>query len=247
MSETSTQASGNTTSTASAQTGADSAATTAATTTAAPAAAASPAAAAPASTTQQATAGQTTEGGKPGGSADGQKGTQGGDKPQGAPDKYEFKAPPGVALSDAVTTEFSAMAKELGLSQDAAQKFLDRIAPKLAEGNANAISEAMKSTVNKWAEQSKADAEFGGEKLTENVAVATKAVERFASPALRALLGPYHREKNPNGTGLGNHPEVVRLFWKMGKAISEDKVVPGTTDPGKGARSAADVLYGPKT
>jgi hypothetical protein len=241
MTEQSTQAGGNTTSTASAQPGADGATTTS--TAAAPAAGAPAAAAAPAPVTQQASTGQSTEAAKPGASAEGQAGTQAGTQPAGAPEKYEFKVPAGVSLSEAVTTEFSAVAKELNLSQDAAQKVIERIAPKLAEGNANAISEAMKSTVNKWAQDAKVDPEYGGDKLDENLAVAAKAVERFASPGLRALLAPYHPTNNPTGTGLGNHPELVRMFWKAGKAISEDKPVAGGADPGKGARNAAEVLY----
>jgi len=29
-------------------------------------------------------------------------------------------------------------------------------------------------------------------------------------------------------TGLGNHPEVIRAFYKAGKAISEDRFIPGS-------------------
>ena len=35
----------------------------------------------------------------------------------------------------------------------------------------------------------------------------------FATPALKAAL---------NETGFGNHPELVRLFVKIGKSLSED-------------------------
>jgi hypothetical protein len=191
MSEQSTQASGNTPSTASAQPAAAAAAATG-TPAAAPAAGAPAAAPAAAAPVQQASTAQSAEPAKPGASTEGQQGTQAGDKPAGAPEKYEFKAPAGVALSDAVTAEFSAVAKELNLPQDAAQKVLDRIAPKLAQGNADAIANAMKTVVDKWAQDAKVDKEFGGEKLSENLAVASKAVERFASPELRALLNPYH-------------------------------------------------------
>jgi hypothetical protein len=49
--------------------------------------------------------------------------------------------------------------------------------------------------------------------------VARKALESFGSPALKELL---------NNTGLGNHPEVIKAFHKVGKLISEDKMVKGT-------------------
>lgn len=240
MSDQSTQAAGTTQNTGSAQPDAGTT-TTASAPAAAPAAAAASPAAAPASQSQQATAGQTT-GDQPGGSTKAADTTS---APAGAPDKYEFKAPTGSSLDADVVAEFSAVAKELNLSQDAAQKVIDKLVPKVADGNAKAMVSAMKSTVDGWAKASAADTEFGGEKLQENLAVAAKAVERYASPELRALLGAYDPQKNPKGTGLGNHPDVVRLFVRIGKAISEDKHVTGTTDPGKGAKSAAESLYGP--
>ena len=75
----------------------------------------------------------------------------------------------------------------------------------------------------------KTDAEIGGDKLPENLAVARKALETFGTPELKALL---------NESGLGNHPEVIRFFYRSGKAISEDRVIRGgaagqPTDPAK--------------
>jgi len=48
--------------------------------------------------------------------------------------------------------------------------------------------------------------------------VARKALETFGTPELRDVL---------NMTGMGNHPEVIRAFYKAGKAISEDRFVQG--------------------
>jgi hypothetical protein len=72
--------------------------------------------------------------------------------------------------------------------------------------------------VESWGEAVKTDQEIGGAKLDENLAVARRAVDAFGSPALKELL---------NTTGLGNHPEVVKAFYKAGKAISEDGFVRG--------------------
>jgi hypothetical protein len=239
MSEQSTQATGTTQATGSAQPGAAPAAAPSAPA-AAPAAAApagAPAAAAP--QVQQATEGQPA-GAKPADGSEGQSGTK---QPQGAPEKYEFKPPQGVVLDAEVIGAFSTLAKELNLPQDAAQKVIDQLGPALAQSNAKAIETAMETQATKWASESQSDKEFGGEKLDENLGTAKKALERYASPQLRALLGKFHPKDNPIGTGLGNHPEVIRLFVKVGKAISEDKVVPGSTKPGTGAKSAAQVLF----
>lgn len=145
------------------------------------------------------------------------------DKPQGAPERYEFRAPEGAELGSDVTDAFAGVAKELNLTQDAAQKVLDKMAPVLAQRQ-NAQVQAVQQ---EWREQSTADKEFGGDKLAENLGVARKAMDAFASPGLKQTL---------EQTGLGNHPEVIRMFVKVGKAISQDGFVTGQP----GAAQAAD-------
>lgn len=164
------------------------------------------------------TQGQQAEGAKP-------EGEQGNaeQKPAGAPEQYEFQAPEGQQFDDKVIGAFSDVAKELNLPQESAQKVLDKVAPVIAARQAEQIAAARTS----WESSSKTDQEFGGDKLTENLAVATKALDTFGTPALKALL---------TESGLGNHPEVIRLFYRAGKAISEDRFVGGgnskpTNDP----------------
>ena len=173
---------------------------------------------------QRATEGQNTQGQQAeGGKADGQQaegakseGEQG--KPEGAPEKYEFKAPEGQAFDGTVLGAYSEIAKELNLSQEAAQKVLDKVAPVIQARQAEQI-EAVRTA---WGESAKTDKEFGGDKLTENLAVAKKALDTFGSPELKKLL---------NESGLGNNPEVIRAFYRAGKAISEDKFVVGKAAP----------------
>ncbi len=215
--------------------------TTAATTTegtasqAAPAAAAAPAApaaeaaaAASAANQQQPAGDQNAPSGtepKPGDQPQGDQA-----KPQGAPEKYEFKLPDGVQLDDKGTAAFSEVAKELNLSQEAAQKVLDKMGPVIAGRHAEALTQAKAQ----WVESAQTDKEFGGDKLTENLAVAKKALDTFGTPELRTLL---------NESGLGNHPELIRLMFRAGKAISEDKFVPAGSGSPRGAKDAANALY----
>lgn len=133
-----------------------------------------------------------------------------GDKPV-VPEAYEFKMPEGVELDGKAAEEFTAIAKELKLSQADAQRIAD-VAVKMQQKQAETHVE----TVKGWAEQCKTDKEFGGDNLQQNLAVARKAIDAFGSPQLKELL---------NGSGLGNHPEVVRFAYKAGKAISEDTFV----------------------
>ena len=151
-------------------------------------------------------------------------------KPAGAPESYEFKHPDeGGQFDESVTTAFAEVAKDLNLSQEAAQKVLDKMSPVLAARQTEAISAAR----SQWLTDSKADAEFGGAKLDENLGVAKKAIDTFATQPLKDLL---------NESGLGNHPEVVRLFFRVGKAISEDGFV-GGAGAAQGSQDARS-MYG---
>lgn len=173
---------------------------------------------------QQATTTQTTEA-KP---ADGAE-SAGEAKPQGAPEKYEFKAAEGQQFDSKVIDQFSDVARELNLPQDAAQKVLDKMAPALAARQAEAV-EAIRT---QWADDAKADKEIGGDKLDENLATAKKAIDQFGTPELRTLL---------DQSGLGNHPEVIRAFYRAGKAISEDRFVSGQGSQ-TGQQSMAQRMY----
>jgi hypothetical protein len=139
----------------------------------------------------------------------------------GAPEKYdEFVAPEGTELGSAVMTDFESAARELNLSQDAAQTMLNKVLPSMKASYEGQI-ETAKTT---WAEASTADSEFGGDQLNQNVATAKKALDAYGSDNLRGLL---------NQTGLGNHPEVIRMLWKVGQTLSEDGVVNGVPAPAK--------------
>ena len=134
---------------------------------------------------------------------------------RGAPDKYEFNAQVADApdeLDPEVVTAFGDVAKELDLSQDAAQKVLDKVAPVLQRRQAEAVEEAK----TEWANEAKADQEFGGETLDANLTVAKSALDTFGTDALKSLLSE---------SGLGNHPEIIRFMYRAGKAISEDSYV----------------------
>lgn len=133
---------------------------------------------------------------------------------QGAPEAYEFKAPDGQEFDVEVIKAYSEVAKELNLPQEAAQKVLDKMGPIMA----NQTGERLKAVRAEWADSAKADKEFGGKALPENLAVAKKALSTFGTPELRAFL---------EETGLGNHPEIIRAFYRAGRAISDDSHVGG--------------------
>lgn len=145
-----------------------------------------------------------------------------GDKPEPeakaeVPEKYEFTAPEGTELDSKAVELFEPVARELGLSNDQAQK-LAGLWPQLQEQMQQRQAESWGQQVEKWAADTKADKEIGGEKLTVSVGHAQKALDTFASKEFREFL---------DTTGMGNHPEMVRAFAKVGKLMSEDSFVTG--------------------
>lgn len=152
-------------------------------------------------------------------------------KPEGAPDKYEFNAGEGIEIDTDAMAEFEPVARELNLTNEQAQKLVD-VYPKILAGVQQRQVEAWQKQTEGWAETVKADKEVGGDKLTSNLSAAQRALDQFGTPELREYL---------DGTGLGNHPELVKAFIKVGKAMSEDGVITGKES---GQRSAAEVLYG---
>lgn len=191
-----------------------------------------PAPAEGAATEQQATDGQQTQDAATTAEGNDNQGNDGENKdtkPE-VPEKYEFTMPDGVQMDDAAVNAYSEFAKEAGLTQEAAQNLMTKLAPVMQARMTESVQQARSA----WEEASKADKEFGGDKLQENLAVAQKAMKAFGSPELRTLL---------NESGLGNHPEIIRVFYKAGKTISEDNFVPSGTKPQSGAKDPAKSLY----
>lgn len=147
-----------------------------------------------------------------------------------APEKYEFVAPEGQPLNSDVLGAFENVARELDLSQDAAQNVISKVAPVMLKAQQAEMTRAK----NEWIESSKSDAEFGGDKLPENLAIAEKAFSTFGTPELKQLL---------HQTGLNNHPEIIRAFYRAGKQISSSAFVPGGLAHANDTAPLANQLY----
>lgn len=152
---------------------------------------------------------------------------------QTPPDTYaDFAMPEGVTLDAALLTEATPLFKELGLTQDQAQKLVDFQAQQAQAGSASQV-DAFNQLMNDWQEKSKNDSEFGGDKFDESVGIARAAIDKFGTPELKQLLEEH---------GVGNHPEVIRFMVKVGKLTAED--VPGsTTTPPTKAQDRVSLLY----
>lgn len=148
------------------------------------------------------------------------------------PDQYEFTFPDEFEVDPELVKEFSPLAKEFGLSQESAQKLVDlntKFTNRVHEQN----TAAFKKVIGEWATSSKEDKEFGGAKFNENISVAQEALNKFGNDEFKKLL---------DSTGIGNHPEVIRVLYKVGKMLREDKFHSGS-NPDPSNRDVAKMLY----
>lgn len=159
-----------------------------------------------------------------------------GKQPQ-VPEKYDLKPPEGAVLKPDAIERTAATAKALGLSQEGAQKALE-----FANGEVKAFSDNLvvehKARVEKWATDSKTDKDIAGEKgdqFEANTDLARRAFKKFGGDEFTKLL---------EETGYGNHPQVVKVFMNIGKAMASDTIETGNQGGSDGKRSAVDILYG---
>lgn len=150
--------------------------------------------------------------------------------------KYEFKAPEGVTLDDARLERFTALAKDLKLPADKAQALVD-----LATEVEVQRAEQHETLKAQWADEVRADKELGGDKLDATLAQARKVYALLPEAQATELKGLLDQ------SGFGNHPAVVRLFAKVGQALSDDAFIPGGKAPAGAERSLAERLYPSKT
>lgn len=149
------------------------------------------------------------------------------------PASYTISLPDGMYLSDDMRDAFTATAHKYGLTNEAANAL---IALHIQQVNANE-RERVSRMADRSAQYERAtrqDPEIGGAKFESAIAAAKTALNRFGTKALIDVL---------DETGLGNHPEIVRLFARLGKSISEGRYVPTQGQPTPEKPRGAAALY----
>ncbi|WP_347989486.1 hypothetical protein [Methylomonas sp. AM2-LC] len=133
----------------------------------------------------------------------------------------DFSIPDGLTINADLLGEFTTAAKTYNLTQEQAQALADlgvkQAQSILKQVEDNKIAETL-ARDTAWLNASQSDPEIGGEKLQENVALAIKARDQLATPEFSKYL---------EDTGLGNHPEMIRMLAKVGKQLGEDGFLPG--------------------
>ena len=165
---------------------------------------------------------------------------------QGAPEKYaDFKAPDGYELNSELVEKAVPIFKELGLSQDAAQKLVDFYADAATKAE-EAPYEAYEAMRETWRKEVIADKDIGNG--TDDLKPEVKATIAKAIDALPPTEAEAFR-KAMSETGAGDNPAIVKAFYNFAKKLGEGTLVTGTgPSPGGQNRqgqpqSAAQALY----
>lgn len=129
----------------------------------------------------------------------------------------DFELPEGVELDEAMMGGFMDIAKEAGISKDAAQKLVSLYAGKQQEA-VDAQFQQWDDVRKGWQADFNADKEFGGKNAKENLALANKALAHFGSKELKEFGEHY---------GWADNPEYLKMLVRVGKTLSEDSAAQG--------------------
>ena len=73
------------------------------------------------------------------------------------------------------------------------------------------IRHRTKALHEQWVFRSQIDPQFGGPLFDKNLELAKQVIKTYGTKQFNDFL---------NITGHGSHPEVIRIFWKIGQALA---------------------------
>lgn len=144
-------------------------------------------------------------------------------------DLSKMALPDGVKVDPAILSDLTKIANEHGLDVKAAEALIP-VGQKVAQNTVAQINKGYETIRAGWRDQVAADPTIG---TKEQMAIADKGLTAYGSPALRQVL---------DESGLGDHPEVIRMFHKIGKTVSEDVIERGGSGDKK-VTDAAEIMY----
>ena len=143
------------------------------------------------------------------------------------PEGVEVDAELGKSFVDILNDE-KLSRKELAqklfdLYQSQSVKMLDGLKAADAERTKKFTAD-MAAEKAEWVKQCEADKEFGGQKWEASQAVINRGCEHLATPEAVKLMQAYN---------LNTHPEIVRMFYRAGMLVGEDKSTVAGNGTGK--------------
>lgn len=151
-----------------------------------------------------------------------------------------LKIPDGREYDQELGDSFLAVVNDAELSRgELAQKLLDmyvqqqdKMFTALSESE-KATNEFLRKQEQGYLESSKSDPEFGGAGFEANLNVIRAGRDRLATPGAVEIL---------QNLGIHNHPDIVRMFYRAGLLVSEDKSIGSGGSRGKSV-SPAEAIF----
>ena len=127
---------------------------------------------------------------------------------------------------DNLSEAFAEQAFSLGFSKSQAQGlrgWWEGLNEHARQATEQAKAEAAAQLMREW-----------GQSYSANMGLAGKVLGQLGTPALAEKL---------DSTGLGNDPDLVRVFHRIGQLLSEDSLIMGASGGGSAPLSAAEIFY----
>lgn len=132
----------------------------------------------------------------------------------------DFTMPEGYSLNPDDSKTLQELGQQFKMPQEAVQKLVD-----LGVQMQQRQAQEQQKVIASWVDAAKADPEYGGEKLKENLLTAQRAFSLPRGAEISKILFK---------SGLGNHPAVIGFMTEVGKLLEGDNMTHG-----KGANTAS--------
>ena len=161
----------------------------------------------------------------------------------GKPENYdysEYENIDGFNLDSDLMKDFLKIADKLNISQNSFKLLMDialNMSKKQSEIFENSKQAKFENDILKWSSDFDSDCDLPDKdsiQLKEYMSIADDAYNEFASPKLKELMVE---------TGLIYHPEMIKMFHKIGEIMQEDMVSFGGK-PIVEELTPAQILYG---
>ena len=127
----------------------------------------------------------------------------------------------GQEVNGDIANGLAGVCRELGLSQKAFSAIINKMSPVIEKAQQAQVAQFRNDNLAAL----RADKELGGAKTEETIRTAAAAYRRFCPEDTRKML---------EQAGLDSHPGIVRMFYQIAQAISDDVSPRGAGGGAKG-------------
>lgn len=141
-----------------------------------------------------------------------------------APETYDkFTVPENYIFTEEHANTFSEIAKGLNLPQKQAQELLDKYVD-IQIKQAEAETKAYQAQLDAWQKAVREDKDIGGVKYEESKGIIQKGIDHYFDAEQREMFVSW---------GIFDHPAIAKVFYDVGRGLSEDNFVFGNSNKSK--------------